>query len=217
MYRTYDRSYRSPSARRDYAAAPIPAANPEVDGAVWLCFSQDFPAEAKWIEDNFAANEFAQSLRRGVLRYGALTERQLAAVQRNLAPRPAAAAVNDAALRACFDRALASGLKRPVLRLDGVKVSPAPDTGKNPGALYVKAVDEAGTYLGKVLGGAFNPSRDCTPEQAAEVAALMSDPAAALDAYGKRTGNCGCCNRPLTAAESVERGIGPICAGRFGL
>ncbi len=106
---------------------------------------------------------------------------------------------------------------RPAVGLcEGVTRS-APATGKNPGALYVKATDNEGTYLGKVLGGAFTPSRDCTPEQAAQVAELMSDPAKALDAYGRRTGNCGCCGRPLTAAESVDRGIGPICAKKFGL
>lgn len=185
--------------------------------AIFSVWAEQHPAEAQWIETQSEANDFARSLRAGIHRWGGLTDRQLAAVQRNLAPRAAAKTVNDAALRQCFDNALASGLKRPVLRLDGVKVSPAPATGKNPGALYVKATDNEGTYLGKVLGGAFTPSRDCTPEQAAQVADLMSDPAKALDAYGRRTGNCGCCGRPLTAAESVERGIGPICASKFGL
>jgi len=190
---------------------------PTVQSAIFSVWAEQFPLEAKWIEVNAPTNDFARSLRAGVLRWGSLTPRQLDAVRRCSAPRAAAQAVNDAALRACFDKALASKLKRPVLRLDSVKVSPAPATGKNPGALYVKSTDNDGTYLGKVMGGAFTPSRDCTPEQAAEVAALMSDPAKALDAYGKRTGNCGCCGRALTAAESVERGIGPICAANFGL
>lgn len=204
--------------RRYHAAAPVAprrAIPAEVQTALWEVWAADHPAEAAWIETN--GSDFAASLRSAVGRYGSLTPNQLAAVQRNLAPRTPAQSVNDAALRQCFEKALASGLKRPVLRLDGVKVSPAPATGKNPGALYVKATDESGTYLGKVLGGAFTPSRDCTPEQASQVADLMSDPAKALDAYGRRTGNCGCCGRPLTAAESVTRGIGPICAGKFGL
>lgn len=207
--------YRSTTARRDYAAAPI-AQSPEVGAAVMAAWSLAHPAEAAWINDNAAASDFARSLRSGIVRWGGLTERQLDAVRRNLAPR-IEAEVDDAALRAAFDKAIASGLKRPVLRLDTVRVSPAPAGGKNPGALYVKALDEAGTYLGKVAGGRFLPSRDCSPEQTAAVTGLMADPAAVLDAYGKRTGQCGCCGRPLTAAESVERGIGPICATRFGL
>jgi hypothetical protein len=30
-------------------------------------------------------------------------------------------------------------------------------------------------------------------------------------------GSCGYCGRPLTDAESIERGIGPICAGKMHL
>ena len=194
-----------------------PDSRAAAQSAIFSVWAEQHPAEAAWIESQAPTNDFARSLRAGIMRWGGLTDRQLAAVQRNLAPRAAATAVNDEALRACFDRALASKLKRPVLRLDFIKVSPAPATGKNPGALYVKSTDNEGTYLGKVMGGAFTPSRDCTPEQAAQVADLMSDPAKALDAYGRRTGNCGCCGRPLTAAESVERGIGPICAAKFGI
>lgn len=34
-------------------------------------------------------------------------------------------------------------------------------------------------------------------------------------AYGKRTGQCCVCSRTLTVKESIEAGIGPICASRF--
>jgi hypothetical protein len=187
------------------------------DIATFATFAANNAAEAQWLMDNHERSDFARSLLRGLLQWGNLTPRQLAAVTKCAAPRPAALAVQDDALRQCFERATAKGLKRPVLRLDSIKVSPAPATGKNPGALYVKAVDAEGTYLGKVMGGSFTRSFACSDDQAAQVASLMSDPAKALDAYGRRTGNCGCCGRPLTAAESVERGIGPICAEKFGL
>jgi hypothetical protein len=36
--------------------------------------------------------------------------------------------------------------------------------------------------------------------------------AADLDIYHE--GKCGCCGRPLTNPESIETGIGPVCAGR---
>jgi hypothetical protein len=35
-------------------------------------------------------------------------------------------------------------------------------------------------------------------------------------AYGKRTGACSCCGRELTNGESIDRGIGPICAEKYG-
>lgn len=34
-------------------------------------------------------------------------------------------------------------------------------------------------------------------------------------AFGHRTGRCGCCGRTLTNPESIELGIGPICAERY--
>lgn len=33
-------------------------------------------------------------------------------------------------------------------------------------------------------------------------------------AYGVRTGVCGCCGRELTNPESIDRGIGPVCASK---
>lgn len=36
-------------------------------------------------------------------------------------------------------------------------------------------------------------------------------------AYAKASGNCYVCNRVLTTPESIEAGIGPICAGKRGI
>ena len=47
--------------------------------------------------------------------------------------------------------------------------------------------------------------------------AVAQDVTGAAKLYGQETGNCGCCGRELTVRESIERGIGPICAERFGL
>lgn len=140
--------------------------------------------------------------------------RFLAAVTQSTAP-----VVNDEALRAAFDRASAAGLKRPRITLDGVQISVAPSTGRNAGALYVKqraTGDAEGVYLGKIAGGRFIKSSDCTSDQADSVAALIADPARTAVAYGQRTGRCCICNLELTDPESIERGIGPICATRFG-
>lgn len=35
-------------------------------------------------------------------------------------------------------------------------------------------------------------------------------------AYGHLTNRCGLCNRVLSDTESIEKGIGPICAGKVG-
>ena len=46
-------------------------------------------------------------------------------------------------------------------------------------------------------------------------ARTLKDPLAAQVAYGKLTGTCGYCGRVLEDEESVERGIGPICAQKY--
>jgi hypothetical protein len=79
--------------------------------------------------------------------------------------------------------------------------------------VYVKRGD---LYLGKVLGGRFQKSRDCSPEVALEVVDLAADPQAAAIAYGKKFGKCSVCAKELSDPESVARGIGPVCAERYG-
>ena len=50
----------------------------------------------------------------------------------------------------------------------------------------------------------------------AALAAIVADPQAAMAAYGHLTSTCGMCRRPLEDAESVARGIGPVCARKAG-
>lgn len=182
-------------------------------------FAQTHTAEWNWIKTNaIAGNTFARSLAVTIDRYGSLTVNQLAAVQRNLTPKPAAevAAVDSTKLRDRFAHAFKVGkLKFPKLVFGDFVITRAPDTGKNPGALYVKNRAE-GVYLGMVKDTGFTASRDCTPEVQNTVMALIADPFSAIDGYGRRTGNCACCGRTLTAKESVDSGIGPICAGKWG-
>lgn len=40
-------------------------------------------------------------------------------------------------------------------------------------------------------------------------------PEQASKRYGKELGHCGVCGRTLTNNDSIERGIGPICAGKM--
>lgn len=101
------------------------------------------------------------------------------------------------------------------MTLDGLKISMAPAHGVNAGALYVvrKADDQ---YLGKIKDGRFQAVRECSADEAAAVARVVSDPKAEAIAYGQRTGNCCICNRELTNHASIDLGIGPICAEKFG-
>lgn len=46
--------------------------------------------------------------------------------------------------------------------------------------------------------------------------AIESNPQKAMIDFGKQSGSCGHCGRALSNAESLERGIGPICAGKMG-
>lgn len=94
-------------------------------------------------------------------------------------------------------------------------ISPAKADSKNPGALYVKGRGAERTYLGKIAGGKFLASRECSPEQQAKIVAFVCDPAAAAKAYGQETGVCCICNAVLKSEWRLQ-GIGPICSQKFG-
>jgi hypothetical protein len=123
------------------------------------------------------------------------------------------AAIDVSKIEASFATALQNRIKRPKLRLASFMFTRAPDTGKNAGSIYVK---EGEAYLGKVTGGEFLPTRECGDERKAKVVAVASDPATAAKAYGLRTGSCSCCGRELTNGVSIDLGIGPICAEKYG-
>lgn len=186
------------------------------------------PVETEWLVSSAGRFEFAQSMLDALTKYGTLTEKQLATVQRltiQSADRAAARAVEQTtraaaaptlsieAIEVAFGKAKAAGIKRPKLRLDTFTFSPAPDTGNNAGAVYVK---EGDTYLGKVIGGRLFAVRDCTKEASDRIVAVSSDPASAAVAYGKKYGSCAVCARELSDAASIERGIGPVCAEKYG-
>jgi hypothetical protein len=46
--------------------------------------------------------------------------------------------------------------------------------------------------------------------------AIAENPAEAAELYGKEVGKCGICHRKLTNDISRARGIGPVCAARYG-
>jgi hypothetical protein len=127
----------------------------------------------------------------------------------------AAPVVSTLAIEECFALAASKGTKSPVLRLGEFRVKPAKATSANPGALYVMSRDGE-QYLGKVLGGKFLKTRECAPEREAAVVEVCKDPKTAATAYGKQFGVCAVCGRDLSDEESVARGIGPVCAEKYG-
>jgi len=126
-----------------------------------------------------------------------------------------AVAIDVSAIATAFAKAQANSILRPKLRLADFLFSLAPLTGRNAGSIYVKRVSDD-QYLGKVTAGQFHAVRECDDATRAQVVEVAADPASAAKAYGLRFGICSCCGRVLTAGESIDRGIGPICAERFG-
>jgi hypothetical protein len=167
--------------------------------------------EIKWIIQHAPVNDFARNLDSYLLRTGTLTDNMLAAVRRNLSAAHVDAAGVERIVTA-FNHALESGLKQPKMYLGDFTFKLA-TRGTNKGAIFVT---EGGAYLGKVAGGKFLSTRDCTDEQRADVLKVCADPKAAAEAYGKETGRCSCCGLELTNEESIALSIGPICRERYG-
>lgn len=173
--------------------------------------------------------EFAQAMAAALAKYGSLTINQVAACERCIDGRQRANAARAAReqtapeiavtrIEQAFDAARASGLKKLRLMLDVFEFKRAKATGKNPGAIYVVDItaENDDGYLGKIVGGKFIRVRSCDDAKQARVLAAAADPEKAAVAYGKLTGSCSCCGRELSDPDSIARGIGPICADRYG-
>lgn len=161
-----------------------------------------------------------------------LTENQIAACRRMLAKiderRAAKKAEREAAkvevdlapIRAMFDQAIASGYKKPMYRANGLRLKPGRD-----GALYVLTEErmeygqfgEQPGYEGKIAEGSFLPAKACAADTADKLKAIAADPKGEAIRHGRKTGRCSCCGRELTKHASIDAGIGPICAEKWGL
>jgi hypothetical protein len=200
----------------------------------WTDFAAHNVEVAAWIEAKKGSFDFAAKMRDVVIRFGDLTTGQRAAVERMIAADVARAAeraqriqnapqVDTAGidrLKLAFDKAKAYAaakapglsIRNPKITIGGMTISPAKADSKNPGALYVKA---GSTYLGKITNGQFFASRECDDARKAQVLKFVADPAEAAKVYGQETGICCACNAVLKS-EWRLKGIGPICATKFG-
>jgi len=188
-----------------------------------------------WIE-NATWSEFYSDLFNKALKYGSLSEKQLACVVRGWekqqvrdAERNAARAAREAnapvidltKINDLFDTAKGNGLKKPRLVCGLLRLSLAPLNGANAGCIYVK---DQGEYAGKITAeGKFFAARTHSGEPGKndtlvnQLHEIAKDPLNAFKVHGQVTGNCSCCGRELTNADSIALGIGPICAENWGL
>lgn len=172
----------------------------------------------QWCQGSFARSLYQQSHDRG------LSPAQLAWAHKlatDLMESVGAADSGDgkfAALFAAFEAAKAKGAKRLTLRFAGINVKPSRDGA----ALWVTSQTETEEgryglqprYLGKVTRTGMD-SR--LPDDVKSVLIeAADDPLTAAIQYGKVSGECSCCGRELTDPQSIERGIGPICAVKYG-
>ncbi len=202
------------AARADRAAAPVAASR----AGQWI---KDNPVAFEWLVDRCDNNPFAASLLDNLRKWGRLTDKQTAAIHASIARAQIAQVKADNAptvsvepIETAFAKAQAAGVARPKLRLGEFTFSPAPATGKNPGAIYVKHSD--GTYLGKVAGSRLFTVASVSGEVEREIVGVAHDLLNAAIAYGKKYGKCSVCARTLTDEASIARGIGPVCAANFG-
>ena len=121
------------------------------------------------------------------------------------------------ALFNAFEAAKSKGAKRLTLRFDGINIKPNRDNS----ALWVTSQTESEEgnyglqpkYLGKVTRTSIDSKFSDTVRET--IMGAANDPLNAAIRYGKVSGSCSCCGKELTVKESIERGIGPICAKKF--
>lgn len=193
-------------------------------------FAEQHPGLIEALSEVMGWNSFAGDLVRKYAEYGSLTDNQVSAAQRMLvkikarneqrdaekAQREATAATVDlSAIRAMFETAQANGVRRPVYRARDLVISLAGQNSRNAGCIYVKTA--GGDYQGKITPKhkflAIREARDTTEAALLEIA---QDPRAAAVQYGHDIGSCSVCGRTLTNKSSIEAGIGPICASKWG-
>lgn len=186
-----------------------------------ITFESTFMDDTAWDLLYFVPGSFASSL------YNAdkLSDKQLAWVHKLAVDFAAQSAPQDdtkpsqfEGLFAAFEAAKSKGAKRLTLRFNGVSIKPNRDNT----VLWVTSQSETEMgeygmkpkYLGKVTPAGCDSRLSDTVKEI--IMGAASDPLNAAIRYGKVSGSCSCCGRELTRKDSIERGIGPICAEKFG-
>lgn len=187
--------------------------------------SADLPARDK---------EFAQSLVDGPWGYhkrGYLTDKQLnAAINmiRRHEQKPDTAGVSLAGVHTLLMKAR-EHLKYPKLTLQLANGMPvvvylSGPRSKYPDTVNLKVTEEPylTEWYGRILdNGEWHKPYSSNPEIVGELRTLLerlgNKPAEVAAEYGKLTGNCCFCHRPLTDERSTDVGYGPVCAQHYHL
>lgn len=164
---------------------------------------------------------FAKSMLDGFRRYGRFTPKQVPYVVkmiRRAADRKSAPAAKPTISDAISLEALQSG--RYAVEQRRYRVSRPKQDSKWVGFVFVDDGSEygRGEKYGRQAPGAKFANISCRNAElvSRDLRAILADPRAAMAHYGHITGSCGVCGRTLEDPESVERGIGPVCAEKFG-
>ena len=194
------------------------------------------PGAHEWLVATAPRWDLAQSLLNGLQRFGSLTEKQMAIVTNGMA-RDAARAQERAqqaqpapqvdagkieqAFATAREKAARPGqmgvMVKPIRLTSGdltIRFTPGSVGSQWEGMLFAKTED--GKKLGHIKNGKFQRKFDCTDAEQAAVLDCASDPEKAAVAFGKAWSKCGICGQGLLNDESIARGIGPICAEKFG-
>lgn len=228
------------SGKRAYRTSPEARAAARQRTAVAKASAvADHQAELKWLDATLARRDrlpegyalMLADFRNRLLRGNALTDGQMAVVAKGMArsaqwaaERVQKQAEQAVALDVTAIRTVLQSRKKVMVALFTFSMAPA--HGNNPGAIYVK---DNGAYVGKIPAGAstFAPGRDFDQSRLPALVEAMANPAEAVKADAARRAKalledptmsipCGCCGLTLTNPESIARGIGPICAGKWG-
>jgi hypothetical protein len=220
------RTFKQPAEKRAQKRAAAVQKKVNAEEASIEAFKAANPAEYAWLVKSSPNFQFASDMLANIRKWGSLTANQLAACTKaveKIAAKNASAPTADQAgidrLKLAFDTAIANAsakglnMRTPKITIGGMKISPAKANSTNPGALYVNGADRE--YLGKIKDGKFMAASACSPDQQKQILAFVADPKAAAEAYGQTTGVCCICNATLIS-KWKHRGIGPVCATRFG-
>jgi len=174
--------------------------------------------------------EFASSLVANFYRFGQLTDRQFTWVNtlteraNNPTQPKAAEKINLQAITDLMDTA-AQRLRHVRVSLKSsddldVVFTRAGSRSKYNGQIMITDGGPFGqnVFYGRIdTNGDFFPTRAATEAVRALVREFAIDPAGTAGRYGRLTGGCSFCSRPLKDSRSLAVGYGPVCAKNYGL
>ncbi len=167
------------------------------------------------MQHRYDPNQLSGHLLNAFKRHGGLTLNEIAQLNGTRAPSTPES-FNLQPMLDCFTAARRNGMKAtPAMHIDGFSFKQA----KSGDAVHVTDNQQGfNEYLGTLRAdGQFYKTPQCTLAQKQAILAACADPLKAVLAFGKKFGRCSLCNRRLSDPVSIERGVGPICAEKFGL